>query len=68
MVEYTQMTRALPQLFKSARKKLGLTQKQVADKAGIDSNTYARIERGVQQPEFDNARRIARALGVDLPK
>ncbi|MGH7158353.1 MAG: helix-turn-helix transcriptional regulator [Candidatus Saccharimonadales bacterium] len=62
------MTKSLPQLFKSTRKKLGLTQKQVADKAGIYSNTYARIERGVQRPEYDNARRIARVLGVELPK
>lgn len=62
------MKKSIAQIFKSARKKLGLTQKQVADKAGVDSNTYSRIERGVQTPAFDNAVKIARALGVDLPK
>lgn len=62
------MKKSLSQIFKSARKKLGLTQQQVAIKAGIDSNTYSRIERGVQKPAFDNAAKIARVLGVDLPK
>ncbi len=62
------MKKSIAQLFKTARKKRGLTQKQVADKAGIDSNTYSRIERGVQKPELDNALNIAKVLGVDLPK
>ena len=62
------MKKSIAQIFKTARKKRGLTQKQVADKAGIDSNTYSRIERGVQKPELDNALNIAKVLGVDLPK
>jgi len=62
------MKKSAPQIFKAARKKQGLTQKEVADKAGIDSNTYSRIERSVQKPGYDTARSIARALGVDLPK
>ena len=62
------MKKSVAQIFKAARKKQGLTQKEVADKAGIFSNTYARIERGVQNPGYDTARSIARALGVDLPK
>lgn len=62
------MKKSIAQLFKVARKKRGLTQKQVADKAGIDSNTYSRIERGVQKPELDNALSIAKVLGVDIPK
>lgn len=60
------MKKSLPQIFKVARKKLGLTQQQVAGKAGIDSNTYSRIERGVQKPEFKNIKSIAKVLEIDL--
>lgn len=59
------MSKSLPQLFKSARKKRGLTQVEVAEKVGISSNTYSRIERGVQKPELDNAVKIGKALNVD---
>lgn len=59
------MKKSVPQLFKSARKKLGLTQQQVANKAGISSNTYSRIERSVQRPELGNAIKIGQALDID---
>lgn len=59
------MKKSLAQLFKSARKKRGLTQVEVAEKVGISSNTYSRIERGVQKPELDNAVKIGKALSID---
>lgn len=59
------MKKSLPQLFKSARKKRDLTQTEVADKVGISSNTYSRIERGVQKPELDNAVKIGKVLNID---
>jgi DNA-binding XRE family transcriptional regulator len=59
------MKQSLAQLFKSARKKRDLTQTEVADKVGISSNTYSRIERGVQKPELDNAVKIGKVLNID---
>jgi transcriptional regulator with XRE-family HTH domain len=59
------MKKSLAQIFKSARKKHGLTQTEVADKAGISSITYSRIERGVQKPEAENAIKIGKVLSID---
>ncbi len=58
--------KSVSQIFKSARKKLGLTQKEVADKAGIFPNTYSRIERGEQTPKFETIKDIAKVLKIDL--
>ncbi len=35
------------------RSKMGLTQKQVADKAKMHVNYYARIERGEENPSYE---------------
>lgn len=47
-----------------ARNKTGLTQVQVAKKAGIAEVSYQRIEYGTQRPTVDTAILIADALGV----
>ncbi len=49
---------------KKAREKLGLTQEQVADKAGIHVNYFARVERGEQTPSVDVLDEIAKAVKV----
>jgi len=45
-----------------ARKKQGLTQKQVAEKVHISVVSYQRIEYGTQRPTVDTAILIARAV------
>lgn len=52
--------------FKGAREKAGLTQAEVAKKADIHVNYYARIERG--EPEFRAVmlNKIAKALGITI--
>ncbi len=50
--------------FKKARKELGLTQKEVAKKAGIHFNHYNRIENGKAFPSIKVAEKIARALRI----
>ena len=45
------------------RRKLGLTQAALAEKAGVGVNTIARYERGEMQPSLKNAHVIARVLG-----
>jgi DNA-binding XRE family transcriptional regulator len=52
------------QIFKEARNKLGLTQAELAKKAGVYPNTYAKIERGEQEPSFDTVKKLAKALGL----
>lgn len=52
------------QNIKSARNKSGLTQQQVADKAKMHVNYYARIERGEENPSYESLEKIIKALGV----
>ena len=56
----------LGKLFKEAREKAGLTQAEVAKKAGIHVNYYARIERG--EPEFRALmlNKIVKALNITV--
>lgn len=49
---------------RALREKKGLTQAQVAEKAGIHVNYYARVERGEPNPRIPIIEKIAKALGV----
>ena len=56
----------LAKIFKKARLKAKLTQAQVAKKADISVNYYARIERGEVNPTVDVVDSIATALKMNL--
>ena len=47
---------------KEARKKLGLKQSDVAEKADISVNYYARIERNEENPTLETLERVLKAL------
>jgi len=47
---------------KRLRQAAGLTQKQLAEKAGVSQSLIARIERGTVDPRFSTVRRILTAL------
>jgi len=49
---------------KQARKKTKLTQIIVASAAGVNTNYYARIERGEENPSFEKLSKIMKALGI----
>lgn len=49
---------------KKARIKAKLTQIEVAEKAGIHANYYARVERGEVNPSYEVLEGIAKALKV----
>lgn len=49
---------------KALREKKGLTQAEVAKKAGIHFNYFARVERGEVNPRIPIIEKIAKALGV----
>ncbi len=51
---------------KDARFRAGLTQAELADKAGTTQTTVARIERDAVQPEVTTIRKLAATLGVSI--
>ncbi len=52
---------------KRLRKKQGLTQEQLAKKAGLHLVTVGRIESGMRKnPDLLTRKKLAKALGVDI--
>ncbi len=58
--------RDIAKIFKEARENAGLTQTEVAKKAGINANYYARIERGGPEARGDILNKVAKALNVKI--
>lgn len=56
----------IAKIFLEAREKAGLTQAEIAEKAKIHVNYYARIERAEVVARGDILNKIARALGVKV--
>jgi DNA-binding XRE family transcriptional regulator len=52
--------------FKETRKKLGLTQQQLADKAGIDRTVIAKIETGARNTTINSLQMLAEAMDKKL--
>ncbi len=49
---------------RSLRKKAGLSQEEVADRAGIHVTYLSGVERGLRNPSIMNVSRLAQALDV----
>ena len=64
----TEHQKKVAELLKQARIQHGLTQNEVAEKAGISTNTYARIERAEQEPKSESLRKLVKALNIDPSK
>ena len=58
-------TQRLGRNMREYRRRLGLTQKQLADGAGIDRATVSLIENGREEPRADTVRRLASVLKVN---
>lgn len=56
----------IAKIFKEEREKAKLTQAEVAQKAGIDDNYYARVERGEVKARGEILNQIAKALNVKI--
>jgi transcriptional regulator with XRE-family HTH domain len=56
--------KAVAARIKKIRLEQGLTQAQLAEKAGVYQNTYAKFERGETKPTLDFFKRIAKALNL----
>jgi transcriptional regulator with XRE-family HTH domain len=61
----TRMTTKLGQLLKARREALGLTQRSLARKLGVEASHVAFIESGRRKPSFKLVARIADKLGLD---
>lgn len=46
-------------------KEAGLTQKELAQKTGVQQPQICKIENGVNKPDIKTAKRIAKVLGFD---
>lgn len=53
-------------LVREARKRAGLTQAQLAERAGTTQSAIARLERGVTTPTLDHLTKLVRACGFDI--
>lgn len=53
-------------LVREARRRAGLTQRQLAQRAGVSQPTVARIEGGEVEASFDRVVALIRATGFDL--
>jgi transcriptional regulator with XRE-family HTH domain len=53
-------------LVREARKRAGLSQRELAEKAGTTQSAIARIETGRSTPSFDTVLRLVRLCGMDL--
>ncbi len=62
--EQLEARKKLGKQLRDARESSGLTQLEVAEKAGVHVNFYARVERGEENPSFDKLRCILKALKI----
>src|SRR5919198_4589930 len=53
-------------ILQEARHRAGLTQRELAARAGTSQSAIARIERGRQLPSLETLQRILRACDLDL--
>jgi transcriptional regulator with XRE-family HTH domain len=53
-------------IVREARRRAGLTQRELAERVGTTQSAIARIERGATEPAYDRVRRLVAACGLDL--
>ena len=56
----------LRSLVREARKRAGLTQVALAERAGVPQSTVARVESGARTPSTDLVERLVRAAGYEI--
>ena len=53
-------------LIREARRRAGLSQAELAERAGTTQSAIARLERGRTTPSLERTRELIRACGLDL--
>lgn len=64
MSESTRPSDVFPERLRTARDKRGLSQADLATRAGFQASAISHFETGTRKPSFDNLRRLADALDV----
>lgn len=49
-----------------ARAQIGMSQKELSIKSGIDQSDISKIERGIANPSVNTIERLAKAMGMEL--
>jgi transcriptional regulator with XRE-family HTH domain len=62
--EQDKARKELGDVLRKAREAADLTQQEVATKAGVHVNFYARVERGEENPSFEKLQSIMKVLGI----
>ena len=57
--------RLLGERFREERQRVGLTQMDLSNLAGMNVANYGKIERGLGNPNFETLVRLAGVLGID---
>jgi transcriptional regulator with XRE-family HTH domain len=57
---------ALASIVREARRRAGLTQAALAERASVPKSTVGRIESGARTPSTDLVERLVRAAGLEL--
>jgi transcriptional regulator with XRE-family HTH domain len=57
---------SIAQLVREARRRAGLTQADLARRAGVPKSTVGRVESGARVPSTEMAERLVRAAGFEL--
>jgi transcriptional regulator with XRE-family HTH domain len=52
----------------AARKKLDLTQEEVAQRSGVEQGEVSRIERGIRDPQISTVEKLAAAVKVPVSR
>ena len=60
------MTQDAANLLREARRRAGLTQRELAKRAGTAQSVVARIERGLRDPSWQTLERLIAAAGFSL--
>lgn len=58
--------RQLAEAFSAARALSGLTQKELAQRSGIDQSDISKVERGIANPSYSTLKRLAEAMDMRL--
>ena len=57
---------SISNLVREARRRAGLTQAELAERAGVPKSTVGRIESGARVPSTEMVERLVRAAGLDV--
>jgi transcriptional regulator with XRE-family HTH domain len=64
MVVSTKPSDIFPDRLRTARERRGLSQGQLAERAGLQASAVSHFETGGRKPSFDNLKRLADALNI----